>query len=275
MFFSVIRTGARLYPESQEQERDMSSYKNSYHKISYNIINTLSDNNINNLLLIHDNGQSSRIFDTELKYFSGYFKTVTVDLAGHGKSPDGTGASDNFWFDHAVTLCELLDKNKIKRTAIIGIGGGGLIALNMAIVNPGCIQNILAEGVPGTMPDHAYLDSLVSYREKIKNSDLKSRYQYMNGSKWERILDDDTAMQKRFLDSGHSYLLDELSKVNCPVLLSGCEPHEIVPDMEERIKAMMPRLKKSQAHMFRPAKYPLFLNKNEEFRSMSLYFLLD
>jgi pimeloyl-ACP methyl ester carboxylesterase len=254
----------------------MSSYKNRYHKISYNIINSTADNNHNNtLLLIHDNGQSSKIFDTELKYFSGYFKTITVDLAGHGKSPDGTGASDNFWIDHAVTLCELLDKIKVKKTSIIGIGGGGLVALNMAMASPGYVHGILAESIPGQVPDQEYLNSLIRYREKIKNTELRNRYQSMNGSKWERILDEDTAMQKRFYDSGHGFFMKELSTVNCPVLFAGCEPHEVVPEMEERIKTIIPLMKKSQVHMYRPASYPLFLSKNDEFRSMSLYFLMD
>ncbi|NLV66410.1 MAG: alpha/beta hydrolase [Spirochaetes bacterium] len=253
----------------------MPSYKNRYHKISYNVVNSSSSNLNDILLLLHDNGQSSRIFDSELKYFSGYFKTITADLAGHGQSPDGTGASDNFWIDHAVTLCELLDKIKVKRTAVIGIGGGALVALNMAMINPGSVSSILAESIPGHEPDQEYLNSLVSYREKIKNTDLRSRYQSLNGSKWERILDEDTEMQKRFLDSGHSYFINELSKVNCPVLFAGCEPHEFVPQMEERTKTMIPMLRKSQVHMYRPASYPLFLSRNDEFRSMSLYFLMD
>ena len=255
----------------------MSSYKNRYHKISYNVINSTaaSNNNSNTLLLIHDNGQSSKIFDSELKYFSGYFRTITVDLAGHGKSPDGTGASDNFWLDHAVTLCELLEKLKVRKTSIIGIGGGGLVALNMAMVKPGSVQSILAESIPGYIPDQEYLNSLVRYREKIKNSELRSRYQALNGSRWERILDEDTSMQKRFLDSGHGYLMNDLSTLNCPVLLAGCEPHELVPEMEERIKTIIPMIRKAQVHLFRPASYPLFLSKNDEFRSMSLYFLMD
>lgn len=257
-----------------QQEQNMPSYKNRYHKLSYNIINTTSNNN-NTLLLIHDNGQSSKIFDSDIRYFSGYFRTITVDLAGHGKSPEGTGASDNFWIDHAVTLCELLDRNKIRKTAIIGVGGGGLIAFNMTMVNSSCVQSILAESIPGHAPDTEYLDNLVKYRETIKTTEMKNKYRDMNGSRWEKVLDEDTAMQKRFLSSGHGYFLNELSTVNAPVLLAGCEPHEIIPDLEERFKAIVPLLKKSQVHMFRPAKYPLFLSKNDEFRSMSLNFLMD
>jgi len=45
--------------------------------------------------------------------------------------------------------------------------------------------------------------------------------------------------------------------------------------MEERTKTMIPMLRKSQVHMYRPASYPLFLSRNDEFRSMSLYFLMD
>ena len=121
----------------------MSSYKNKNTKIYYEIYNP--GNFSGTLILIHDNGQSSKIFDSEIKFYSSYFKTVTVDLSGHGKSPAGKDTENNFWLSNAIAISEICGKNKLNKVSVIGLGGGGLVALNMALFNPDLVKNIIAE----------------------------------------------------------------------------------------------------------------------------------
>jgi pimeloyl-ACP methyl ester carboxylesterase len=251
----------------------MSSYKNKNNKIYYNIYN--SKTNINNLLLIHDNGQSSKIFDSEIKFYSSYFNTMTVDLSGHGKSPSGSDAENNFWLSNATAISELCEKEKFKKTAIIGLGGGGLVALNMAIINPSLVKNIIAESLPGIEPDLNYLNNTVSFRERAKKTDAGRFFQSMNGSKWQKILDDDTAMLEDFMESGDRYLHGDPAIINCPILLAGSSGYDILPDMEDRLKNSMSSFKKAQVHLFSSASYPLIVSKNHEYRTVALNYLMD
>ncbi|PKL15394.1 MAG: hypothetical protein CVV49_21375 [Spirochaetae bacterium HGW-Spirochaetae-5] len=251
----------------------MSSYKNKNNKIYYNIYN--SKTNINNLLLIHDNGQSSKIFDSEIKFYSSYFNTMTVDLSGHGKSPSGNDAENNFWLSNATAISELCEKEKFKKTAIIGLGGGGLVALNMAIINPSLVKNIIAESLPGIEPDQTYLNNTISYREHAKKTEMGRFFQSLNGSKWQKILDDDTAMLEDFMESGDRYLHGDPAIINCPILLAGSSGYDILPDMEDRLKNSMSSFKKAQVHLFSSAKYPLIVNKNHEYRTVALNYLMD
>ncbi len=251
----------------------MSSYKNKNNKIYYNIYN--SKTNINNLLLIHDNGQSSKVFDSEIKFYSSYFNTMTVDLSGHGKSPSGNDTENNFWVSNAIAISELCEKEKFKKTAIIGLGGGGLVALNMAIINPSLVKNVIAESLPGIEPDMTYLNNTLSYREHAKKTDAGNFFQSMNGSKWQKILDEDSAMLEDFMENGGRYLHGDPAIINCPILLAGSSGYDILPDMEDRLKNSMSSFKKAQVHLFSSARYPLIVSKNHEYRTVALNYLMD
>ncbi|HNX24420.1 MAG TPA: alpha/beta hydrolase [Spirochaetota bacterium] len=251
----------------------MSSYKNKNNKIYYNIYKSKSAGN--NLLLIHDNGQSSKIFDPEIKFYSSYFNTMTVDLSGHGKSPAGNDTVNNFWISNAIAISELCEKEKFKKTSIIGLGGGALVALNMAIINPSLVKNIIAESIPGIEPDIDYLNSILAYRDHLKNSDAKSLFQSMNGSRWEKVLEEDSMMHADFIENGDRYLHGDPALINCPVLLAGSSGYDILPDMEDRLKGAVASFKKAQVHLFSSAKYPLIISKNHEYRTVTLNYLMD
>jgi len=99
----------------------MLPFKSKENRLSYNHI--AAENSFNNLLLIHDNGQSSKVFDSELRFYSSYFNTVTVDLTGHGKSPKGNDIYNNFWVMNAAAAIAVCEKLKMKKVSVIGTGG--------------------------------------------------------------------------------------------------------------------------------------------------------
>ena len=251
----------------------MSAYSNKTDKIYYNIYK--SQNNAGNLLLIHDNGQSSKIFDSEIKFYNSYFNTMTVDLSGHGKSQRSSDVKNNFWISNAIAISELCEKVNFKRFSVIGIGGGGLVALNIALINPNIVKNIFAESIPGIKPDLNYMNSILQYREGIKESDKKNFFYSLNGTKWEKILDEDSIMLRTFTESGGSYLIGDLGQINSHVLLAGSSGYDLIPDIEDRLSEVSGLLKKAQVHIFSSAKYPLIINKNHEYRTITLNHLFD
>lgn len=251
----------------------MSSYKNKNTKIYYEIYNP--GNFSGTLLLLHDNGQSSRIFDTEIKFYSSYFRTVTADLSGHGKSPASKDTENNFWVSNAIALSEMFMKNKLNKVSVIGLGGGSLVAMNMALLYPELVKSIIAESFPGIEPDMNFLHSVTMYRERAKASDSGAMFQAVNGSGWKKILDADTEMLESFIESGEPYFSGDPSRINCPVLLTGSATFDLLPDMETRLKDSASAFKKAQVHLFSNGRYPLIVSKNHEFRTVSLNYLMD
>jgi pimeloyl-ACP methyl ester carboxylesterase len=251
----------------------MSTYSNKTDKIHYSTYK--SQKNAGNLLLIHDNGQSSKIFDSEIKFYSSYFNVMTVDLSGHGKSQSTEDKKNNFWISNAIAISELCEKNKFNRFSVIGIGGGGLVGLNIALINPNIIKNIFAESLPGLDPDFGYMNNILQYRENIKNSNIKNFFSSLNGSKWEKILDNDSDMLKTFTKNGGSYLIGDSKQINSHILLAGSSGYDLIPDIEDRLREMSSSFKKTQVHIFSSAKYPLIVNKNHEYRTLTLNYLFD
>jgi pimeloyl-ACP methyl ester carboxylesterase len=251
----------------------MATYSNKNHKIHYDIYK--SQKAAGNILLIHDNGQSSKIFDSEIKFYTGYVNTMTVELSGHGKSNPSTDKKNNFWISNATAISELCEKIKFKRFSVIGIGGGGLVGLNIALINPNIVKNIFTESIPGLEADLNYLSNILQFRENIKSSDKKNFFSSLNGSKWEKILDEDSAMLQTFTENGSSYLIGDSKQINSHILLAGSSDYDLIPNIEDRLYGISGSFKKAQVHIFSAAKYPLIINKNHEYRTIALNYLFD
>ncbi|MFA5519749.1 MAG: alpha/beta hydrolase [Spirochaetota bacterium] len=224
------------------------------------------------IIMIHDNAHSSKFFNQELKFYSSYFKVIIPDLFNHGKSVPYKG--DNFWADNASAIPLICNKLKLKKTSILGIGCGAYVALNSMILNPEIIHKAIVDSFPGENLNHDYLERLIRLRESIKNSLLKQQYTGMHGSKWEKILQWNSDMQLSFFNRGLSPLCGNIEEIKTPVLVTASASDELIKDAEQLMKDLSSKMKKSHIHIFQNSAHPSFTKKSDEFRSLSLRFLL-
>jgi len=224
------------------------------------------------IVMIHDNGHSSKFFDSELKFYSSYFKVITIDLLNHGKSDPYKG--NNFWADNASGITAVCEKLKIKKTSLLGVGCGSYVALNSMLKNPALIHKAIIDSFPGEGPYAEYIGNLKQQRENIKNTPQKHHYAAMNGSKWEKILEWNTEMQSSFVERGLPVLAGNIDDIKTSVLMTASVKDEIISNSETRLKEFSTKLKKSYFHIFNNGGHPAFINKSDEFRSLSLRFLL-
>jgi hypothetical protein len=82
-------------------------------------------------------------------------------------------------------------------------------------------------------------------------------------------------MLQTFTENGGSYLVGNPGQINSHVLLAGSRGYDLIPDIEDRLREMSGLFKKSQVHIFGSAKYPLIINKNHEYRTVTLNYLFD
>ena len=100
------------------------------------------------LLFLHGWGVDKRIWRQQVKFFSQYFKTMIIDLPGHGKSSFvKTSLSDM-----AVDLKHILDHLGCKRVKMVGSSLGGLLALKFYSLYPDVVERI---SFVGSMPKFA------------------------------------------------------------------------------------------------------------------------
>lgn len=96
------------------------------------------------LILLHGNGENSRYFVHQIRYFSKTRKVIAIDTRGHGKSPRGTAPFTIRQF--AKDLFDFMEEQKIQKADILGFSDGGNTALIFALYYPQKVRRLILNG---------------------------------------------------------------------------------------------------------------------------------
>ncbi len=110
------------------------------------------------LLLVHGFGETSKIWQQQAAYLSKYFRVITPDVPGSGRSTmlkDGLVKIE----DYAECMYALLQEEKVEKCVMIGHSMGGYITLAFADRFPGMLEGF------GWVNSTAFADN----EEKVKN----------------------------------------------------------------------------------------------------------
>jgi pimeloyl-ACP methyl ester carboxylesterase len=81
------------------------------------------------------------------------YQLIAPDLRGHGRS---TGARATYSFrQSALDMMALLDQLKVDRVKVIGLSGGGITALHLAVIDPGRVESMVVISAPPRFPEQA------------------------------------------------------------------------------------------------------------------------
>lgn len=86
------------------------------------------------LILLHGNGEDSRYFKEQIRFFSKHFRVIAVDTRGHGRSPRGKAPFTLTQFAEDLR-CFMLEMG-IKKAHILGFSDGANIAMLFALKYP-------------------------------------------------------------------------------------------------------------------------------------------
>jgi len=100
------------------------------------------------LIFLHAGIADSRMWDSQVKYFSDKFTVVRYDLRGYGKSDPPTAP-----YIPAEDLYALLQFLKMDRASIVGSSIGGTQAIDLAAAHPQAVTAlVVVGGSPGWLP---------------------------------------------------------------------------------------------------------------------------
>jgi pimeloyl-ACP methyl ester carboxylesterase len=97
------------------------------------------------LVLIHGGAVDGRFFEHNVPSLAGAFRVITVDLWGHGRSPDRDGrfSLDSF----AADVVEVIERAAGGKAHVLGHSIGAAVALVLALRRPDVVDRlILASG---------------------------------------------------------------------------------------------------------------------------------
>jgi len=170
------------------------------------------------LLFLHGNSGSSLYFNEEANLLAKRFKVILIDYPGHGKSERLTSFPLNFWEYNARCALELLDYLNIDKTFVISVGGGALVAFNMALLEPKKIKKIVIDNFPGEFLSSEDVERILEKRREALKYKGRYFYERMHGKDFMDILNNDEKLLCDVAEKKLQILLDDISKISIPAL---------------------------------------------------------
>ncbi len=221
------------------------------------------------VLFLHGNTVSSKIFDNDIAFFSKKFMTIAFDYPGCGNSDRIDEYPENYWAYNAECGIALLEHLKIEQTSLIGVSGGGLVALNIAAKRPELVTKILIDRGLGEHFTESEISVILENRERAKKTSFSEIWKGFHGEDWEKAVDTDSMMLKHVVPNS-SLVEGDISSITAPVIFTGNLLDEDINELLEKIKELSKKLSNTNT--------ALYSNPNEnadnvKFRQIALNFL--
>jgi pimeloyl-ACP methyl ester carboxylesterase len=226
------------------------------------------------LILLHGNSVSSVMFNQVLDDYARDFKVILVDFPGHGKSQRVDKFETDFWFYNAKVVYGLILHLGLQKVSVIGTSGGAMVALNLGLEHPECVDFVVADSFEGEFPLASYMDSLETDRNSAKQiPDAKAFWQACHGDDWEKVVDLDTQMLIEFVETGKPFFHKPISELKVPALLTGSKQDEYCDHLDKIYNDLKTQNKKLTIHLFPEGNHPAMLSNHEAFLCLIKEFL--
>ncbi len=236
------------------------------------------------IVFIHGLGSSSLDWEHQIKFFSKSFKTITVDLRGHGKtgSREGTYSIVAFSNDIAEILCDETEETVI----IVGISMGGMVAFQMAVDYPCLVDKmvIINSFVEMPMDNKANRKALRMRKLIPKLIGMKAMgkiiakkvFPYKHQKDLRNLLVNRWAQNniKDYIKSVDAMagwtVKKQLSDINRPVLIIGSEFDYISTEEKEKYTQLLPN---AQLKIIKDAHHAVTVEKPDEINQLIASFI--
>ena len=169
------------------------------------------------LLLLHGSLESMEDWNKQISEFSKYFKVVTIDNRGHGRSTFTDRKMDYSLLSEDILA--LMKQLKIDSAHIVGFGDGGIVGIYLAINHPNKVRKLVAIGANYKVDTTAVYSQVL---DKVKAWDDDKMYQYVRNNfkgyqNYDQITQFTHRMQTMLLTEPLLSVSD-LKKIELPVL---------------------------------------------------------
>jgi pimeloyl-ACP methyl ester carboxylesterase len=230
----------------------------------------------NTLVVIHGNGSSLKMYESEIKHYSLKNRVLAFDLPGHGKSADVLNCGDmNYWEFCGMAINLALKQLKINDFTILGVNGGAIVGLYLAIHAGGKVNGIFADSFEGNeLPQNRVLD-IVNQRQQLQQFFFfRLFYRYIHGKYWRTIMEKDSARLLDFAKHKGIFFKEQLN-VFCPVTLTCSAKDNMIPGIVQKMGILSKLIHNSQVVVFEGGRHPACLSNKKAYRKMLVSFLLN
>lgn len=251
----------------------MSSFNYKNKKIYYEEIGTGKP-----VLLLHGNTASSNMFLDVIESYTSNYKIILIDFLGHGKSDRLQEFPIDLWFDEAQQVISFLKEKKYNNVNLIGSSGGALVAINIALEEPGLVDKVIADSFEGEKPLKEFTKNAIKDRELSKQDEnTRMFYKYMHGDDWEMVVDNDTKSIVEHDRTIGKFFHKPLENLQSHILFTGSKQDEFVcsisPNYYQDIYGdMLRKIGHGEIYLFESGGHPAMISNKDEFQQLSKRF---
>ncbi len=224
------------------------------------------------LLVLTGNTSSSAHHGAELEHFGHTYRAVCLDYWGTGLS-DRAAEWPLDWWDVAVADTAALIRHLSGEPAVlVGQSGGAMVALRLAIRQPGMVRAVVADSEVERFPA-AWFRRTVDRRARPGRRTC-SFWQEAHGDDWRQVVAADTRLLEGLAALGGMDLFGgRLPEVRCPVLLTASLADDVLPDVATQVLGMARQIPECHLYLSPAGGHPLMWSRPEAFRAAADCFL--
>ena len=231
------------------------------------------------LLILHGNTGSSNMFAGFADRYSNEYKVVLIDFLGHGRSDRLSEFPADLWFYEAQQVVSFLREKNYQDVYLIGSSGGAMVAINVALEAPELVSKVIADSFEGEHAEAAFTDGLLKDRATAKEDPgARGFYEYMHGSDWEQVVDNDTSAILRHSKDVGDFFHKPISELEAEVLLTGSREDKFMYSISDNYYEnvygeILSKIKHGKMYLFDKGDHPAMISNFDKFYSLSIEFL--
>ena len=234
------------------------------------------------VVLLHDGGAHSAIWDDVWPAFCKQFHTIRYDRRGYGKSPEATT-----WYYEIEDLATLLRHLKVARTVVVGSSHGGSMSIDFTLQYPQMVQQLVLVGavVSGLPYSDHFLNRGMQNSKPFEKNDVDAGLMNWANDKYLIAPGHDTARERLLellknnpQDMTHNDYarstqpaLPRLSEIRVPTLILTGDAD--IPDVHAHAGAIEAGIHGSHRVVLTEVGHLMYLEKPEEFSKIVIGFI--
>lgn len=228
------------------------------------------------IILLHGNTATSSMFAPIIPALQREYTVITMDFLGCGKSDRIPVWPCDLWFDWSEQVYGLCKHLELEHVVIIGISGGALAAINVALEHPRLVKAVVADSFAGVQADSLILSQIQNGRDAARQIEGVRSYLYsLHGEDWEQVLDADTDAILRHGNEIGAYFHCPIETLAVRMLLTGSEADEMFPSGHygQLFCDICKRTERAESHIFCDGGHPAMLSNMNDFVEMMNWFI--
>lgn len=224
------------------------------------------DDSLPALMLLHGNTASSAVFSALVPNLTAKRQVILVDLLGHGRSDRYRELPRHIWETNALAIRGLLESLSFDRLDVLGVSGGAIVAINLALMDPGRVRRLVADSFFGSKITREEAVSLAAGREQAMDEpDLARFWRSLHGADWREVVNADTIAITEAARRGLPLYVRNPEELTSPALITGTREDDLIPNAELRLRAFAARLSAAETIIFERGGHPAMFSNATPF----------